>query len=387
MSEQSVEKINPKNEAILSRRSFLKKVGKYAIAGLTLATGLPPDTLPTSPAIHFQAREKGFPVKRSELPSDILSEEELKRNNITIYQTADIQLHLRREALKLPILKDAIEGKINGVVISLVDSETLGWKHTAKLPEDAKAVWQATHPHPSEYTEEEWQEMTKGEQQSIKHHQDHIKSLQEKLGQGNNKEQRDRIINELMEAHKSLQESQLMMEILQDRQKAIDYFSENWIGKGQYLLITREFFEKEYLYLKNYPQAYQRALAITEHPEFSNKAYIYLSVKGESAPDPTLSFPNIDMFLKNQDPNRDLNSYTVLPKQIPGSTGFSLRHEVAHYVAGKMEGIADELALEQIEEAWKKYQETGDSSKYAFVFINKKGVTITKAPETTGVPV
>lgn len=38
----------------------------------------------------------------------------------------------------------------------------------------------------------------------------------------------------------------------------------------------------------------------------------------------------------------------------------------------------DHIALETILKAWKKYQETGDTIGYPFVFVTKEGITITK---------
>lgn len=61
-----------------------------------------------------------------ELPPDILSEEELEAANIKIYPTDNVSLHLRPGVFQFPLFNDAREGKIKKVVITLVDSRSVG---------------------------------------------------------------------------------------------------------------------------------------------------------------------------------------------------------------------------------------------------------------------
>lgn len=375
MSVDTPEKTDLERGPIISRRSFLKGAA-YTAVGATMAAGLPPDT---SEQVQIHAR-------KSELPSDILTEVDLEKNHITIYPTAHTQLHLRREALKLPIFKDVEEGKLNGVVIALVDSETLSWKSTSNLPEDARSIYQSAERHPREYTEEWWQKRIKFEEDEIKFYQQNLNGYEKRLAKTSSEKKRNSSREQILAWKKAIQASQEKLRVFQDRQKAIDYLSEKGYGQGRYFRFTKEFLDQ----LSEFdgdPQLLERAHALVDHhPEWSNKVYIYLCVGGKYTPSPDQPFTDPNMYTKSQDPNRNLRSYTVFPKDLPSRKGFILRHELAHYVAGRMEGIADELALGSIEEAWKKYQETGDSSGYAFVFVNKKGVTITKAPDEGGVP-
>lgn len=136
---------------------------------------------------------------------------------------------------------------------------------------------------------------------------------------------------------------------------------------------------------------------IKSHPEYARKIYIFL---GAEAVKPTDSLPD-PQWIEQYSRLHYLKSDTDLEKtyhfypRTKLDTGFALRHEVSHYKSDPKqgersfnpEGKTDAIAFKGIKEAWRKYQETGDTSGYPFVFVTEKGITITKnqklsTPET-----
>jgi len=120
---------------------------------------------------------------------------------------------------------------------------------------------------------------------------------------------------------------------------------------------------------------------LKNHPEFTNKIFIYLAVGGKSQPNPKDSYPDPQWF---QDHKVLLSPYRFQTSFSGNLRGFVLRHEIYHYGNESFdlsyiltERKADTLAFESIAQAWKKYKETGDSSGYSFVFVNKEGIMIT----------
>lgn len=166
----------------LSRREFIK--GGAAIAGTVAALG--GGVLAAGSAISRAYKESpqgraqydAYP-KPEGLPEDILTKEELQKAGITVYQTEDTQLYLRRGIFDFPLFRDAREKRIKGVVIALVDSDSISWNSTSQLPMDARAVWQGRILHPSEYSEANWDELKKYTQDMIDYHQKRLDLTQE----------------------------------------------------------------------------------------------------------------------------------------------------------------------------------------------------------------
>lgn len=130
----------------------------------------------------------------------------------------------------------------------------------------------------------------------------------------------------------------------------------------------------------------QRVAFVQKHPQWLGKVYIYLSIGGKFEPHPRQSYPSPEFFEVNQEFTKSIG-YHVHPKEGPG---FSLHHEVAHYetdehgITGEYE--SDRIAYERLMKAWQKFQETGDSSGYPFVFVTPEGITITKRPPDKRTP-
>lgn len=162
----------------VTRNTFLKLAGATlfvaAIGGIDPFDyqGRPPD-LSARPSPHIP--------RPADLPEDVLSEEELKGAGITIYQTEDTQLYLRRDVFDLPLFRDVKGGKLEGVVISLVDSDALSWNSVSKLPLDARSVWLAQQLHPSEYPEKYWQDLDKYENDMVAYDRNSIEFWQSVL--------------------------------------------------------------------------------------------------------------------------------------------------------------------------------------------------------------
>lgn len=347
------------------------------------------------------------------LPADTLTEEELRAANITIYQTPITQLYLRREVLKIPIYQDAASGKLDGVVISLVDHDRLSWAAIDKLPDDARLIFQATELHPSEWSEKTWGELGSYTQRKVKSHQEfrqeQIKDLAMLLNGEEElrvrrllsffQEQEDpdeiafyeaelkKILNRNKEAkirqsisffEKLIKEDKQAIQALQGRRvEAVIHFENYGLDAANAILIQadREMYERRkriFALDKNN----MRAKILSSHPEWFNKEYIYLSVRGDYMPHPSQSFPGPDQFTFYPSEKSSVFSDRTLP-------GFDLGHEAAHYEENaetreESERLANLIAYERLVEAWKNYKENGDSSGYAFVFVNFTGVTITQ---------
>lgn len=126
------------------------------------------------------------------------------------------------------------------------------------------------------------------------------------------------------------------------------------------------------------------ASAFHDNPEWDGKVYLYLCVRGQSLkPNPADSYPTPDWFQTKQY-EHGMDDYDVIPKGRDRSTaGFFMRHEASHYepnliLPSHNEHDTDHLALDGIHQAWEKYQASGDTSGYPFVFVTDKGITITK---------
>lgn len=414
------------NDRQLSRREFLKEETAAAAATAVLVGG------------GLLAAKKGYddsPAGKAEydrypkpegVPKDILTKEELQKAGITVYQTPEVQLYLRQGVFDLPLFKDAKENRIKGVVISLVDSDSLNWNSTSKLPMDARAVWQGLHLHPSEYPEEYWQKLKGWHQRRHDHYQAYKeifeKELQEILSGAKEEYLKSRIdatkhldrlrdigewvrsgvdqdIYELERLERGLLEKDIRqnlelserevekdkkeLEILQDRTVAIEHFEERG-SQGQHIDLRRFKDIQEGKLDRNSPSDKMRA-AIRSNPQWQDKVYLYICVGKEYRPHPKDSYPRPDWY-DSISPEIIGDSYSVSRKDEEGEdtdVGFIARHEVFHYNDSleewpHTESQADHSALDSITQAWEKYSQTGDTSGYSFVFVSDEGVTITK---------
>ncbi len=279
--------------------------------------------------------------------SDVLTEAELRSAGIIINQSPGTKLYLRRRALQLPLFQDVLSKKIQGVTISLLDRESLSWSAGNSLPTDARAILQHYYRDPSTYSEYQWDSERTTFDIYIHNLQIYRETLNKDLAVNIRDKEKVRRTIETVES--AIEKFKNDRELLGDRKKAIEHFSENSDAIGQ-------FFREE------------------------NKVYIYICVGGKLLPNPSDSFPSPDWFDIDYDEVMTLSQgYTNI--------GFTLRHEFSHYNPDydpkdrstrkvNPEETADRLALETIKSAWQTYQKNGDSSEYAFVFVNSNGVTI-----------
>ncbi len=384
-------------ERKIGRRRLLKGIAR-GMAGLTTAAVLgrlaiaPEEEWPLSSLIldtkEYQPPE--LPPKPKELPPDVLTEEELKKANIVINQNSNVQLYLRKEALQFQLFADAAEGRIDGVVISLIDHDRLSWNAVGKLPLDARIAWQAFEFHPSEYPEYYWQELAKYWQEASSYYQKQMSESQRRINFYQSPEgsqpleggDRNELIQEELqiqqEVKQELERTKQELAILEDRKRAIEHYAQDPPVAPQGMFNGPGGFTDEYLQLITdlSPQTRRRIAFLKSHPEWRKKAYIYLSVGKEYAPKPSQSYPNPEWFEQYPDGEVFIKSEKVpLP-------GFIFRHEIAHYEENKggeeSEKETDRIAFEKVVQAWRKYQQSGDTSGYPFVFVTPEGITITK---------
>lgn len=174
-----------------------------------------------------------------------------------------------------------------------------------------------------------------------------------------------------MERHKE------KAEVLKDRDKAIKYYLDQGDANGQFI-------QPEYALLKNDEDVnpdsplWRRAQFVRNMKQWHNKVYIYICVGGDFQPKPEDSYPTQDRF-ENFSFAMPYG-YDVGEKEGKFLVGFTARHEAFHYNPDgepNDEYHADHGALDSITEAFDYYKESGDSSKFAFVFASKRGLLIT----------
>lgn len=373
----------------LSRREFLKESAVVAGTAAAVGAGIYAANRAYKQSPEGRAQDDAYP-KPEGLPDDILSKEELAKVGITVYQTPDVQLYIRRGALEIPVFKDAANKRINGLVISLVDHDRLSWNVVNKLPDEARKAWQDFHPHPKQYAESYWGKLA----EYYKNKRDwygsrreltskileleeglaniNLRQIELLVGAGADLEEAMRIKRERVElaaklrslrlqqieweSRKEQELSELLNAATEPRDKAIEYFAENGIDDNH---VTGH-------------------ILTPKNKSSRMKTFIYVSVGKGRKPTPDQSLPNPGWFVLDGE-----NGPIYTGENNPG---FTLRHELGHYEGkrqesdNKQEGEdeANKLAYEGIAEAWRKYQETGDTEGYPFVFVTKEGITITK---------
>lgn len=397
----------------ITRRNFLKIAG-LAGAGLLLGTPVSacrnPDDL-TSNKLVSPIPETGQILPDSipeNMRDEILTDEELKEAHIKIYQTSDVQLFLRKNALSMPIFKDAATGKIVGVTISLIDSETITWNAVNKLPEDTRSLWQKFETHPRQWKENTWQDLRQRYiPQKTRYFEEGIKIHEKELAEITSGE-REKLYRSLINYAKSdisanSQNDALKLKETIENLKRYEKELETLVsGRETQRVTTRISTEKRLLerarkeldilkgprdkaveyYAENGLESVQGLLIQPSSTLNGGRVYIYICVKGQSKPQPQQSFPRPEQFQVFY--NKD-GTYDVFSDDEIDSAGFILHHEQGHYEdkrqdedQKKREREADRIAYEHLMKAWRKYRETGDTTGYPFIFVTKEGVTITQ---------
>ncbi len=153
----------------VSRRRFIRKLAKGVAVVATLATGglfVAQNRKNDQPTQLDKTSYDAYP-KPEGLSDDILTKGELQKARITVYQTPEVQLYLKRGALDIPIFKDAANLQNNGLTISLIDNDRISWNAASRLPDDARSVWQAVYREkdPKQWSENYWQDLKRYESQ------------------------------------------------------------------------------------------------------------------------------------------------------------------------------------------------------------------------------
>lgn len=323
------------------RREFLQQSVK-AIAAITL--------LPL--AACGQNRKEDTKVK---LPEDTISEKELSRANIRIFQSPAVQLYLTESAFEIPLFRDAKAGEIKKVNIVLVDAENLEESNVfEKTPKEAQGHFRIFRKR----VENEVQIL----QKLIAFFENTLNELRQNKKPGSE--------NLIIDFEKQTRD-------LQDRIQAINAPLGIFIDGREYKRFKPEL-------LQNEPE------------ELAETITIYVAVGGRFKPKTDQSYPS-----RKQFPDRDDNQNQFVPK-LPDdyrvkeeyvTAGFILHHEVSHYeiASGSFaEYQTDTRTLERIDRASQSFQETQRlnylspasanrvSTSYPFIFVTDEGIIVTK---------
>lgn len=365
---------------------------------------------------------------------EILTANELKANHITINPTQDVQFYLRRSALgQFEAFKDAREGKLKEVVITLVDAESLSWNAMQGVPDGPRLAWQSRHLHPSEEPESFWEKKVKDTQQGRNYwkfvfesasfdlesvtsgaaeekyrlelaqaeralgdpgvsdktaSQDYRKFLLIKLEAVRDGTAKKGLEEAIAKASEMLSMQTERLEMLGDRAKAIEAELGLGVGVGEYIKVDAQTVKTRAEWEAQNTDFLKRSGSILSgHPELFEKVFIYVCVGGRQEPDPSDSFISPDRYVETdgfaEDPQKvkDEGKYRFSG---PNTTGTVARHELFHIAKegfGSPEYDADTGGFESIAAAWRKYQKTGDTKGYSLIFVTKKGATITKRPQ------
>lgn len=403
----------------ISRRTFLKW-GAAAVGSALVGTffGNPPEAVKKTLTPLKKPSKEDF--------SDLLSEEELEAVHIRIYQTPNVKLYLRKGIFDFPLFRDAKEKKLPEVAIVLVDHGSLSWNASERLATQPRIVWQAINMHPKDYPEEYWQERITEEEESLndwtgwkkedeerlskllsgeleremqeeleqakkwstsgydkKYWQARANELQKELNKILTGSKKQELEDEIKEEQDRINEVTKELKILKDRPRAIAKEAEEIGPQGTIVRLNPE--SPEYQKAPEYAEKIKKLLQ--KYPQLENKVFIFLTVGGRQKPHPTQSYPQPEQFIEwpswmmsqVREEGKEEHSYRFVA---PFTAGTILWHEMHHY-QGSGEKMASEYptdtrVLESITSAWEKYQATGDSSGYPFIFTTKEGIIVTK---------
>lgn len=399
-----------------SRRSLLKGVVKGGIGALALST----------PFIS------GRDGAEKPISPDIVSPEELSEYGIQILNTDETQLYIRKSAFEeFDIFKDAKEGKIKGsVIITLVDDDSLSWDAMGRVDDKlVRTLGLAIIEDPIKYVDENYDEIRKNAEvefearrssykrslQDLKMLNDgslsgvvrddldslraqrklfpdnpvllkpldaQILATQERLKRIESGEEREILTDEIEEDLARLQQAELVLRSTTTRDDAIEYFEKDSPVLG---MIGRP--EKGIAFSSSRFTERQKELGAQLDeisPNWKDNIYIFVSVGGRLTPKPKDSFPQQGWYEKYKRPFLfpiflpDQYVVDISDPNMRGGTAFVLRHELSHYgTEGNLhdERQTDLKALDSLAGASDRFQNSGDTSGYPFVFKNKHGIT------------
>lgn len=367
-----------------TRRDFLRMVaglGGVIVANSLGIPGCSSNQKPPKP-IDEQGSTRTLSSSSRELvpqASRFLTEEELGKARIRIIQTDKVTLKVEKEIFNFPLFGDAKEGKIKEAVIVLVDHPSMSWNASRKLPEDARLVWQAVTPHPSEHSEKYWEDKQKEAKEALEMSETWVKEDQEKIEKSTNPNlknldekmlDRDKgLLNYFQEAENAFSQGK-EIGIQAVEQWGRGYPSE--VIGGQIIRLDTEYDYPQapriQRLFQEYPLTAKRFTILKkEHPELEGKVFIYIAVGGDFKPNPAQSspYPNSRQFMELPKQSEDSLRYNTRR-----TAGLNLRHELGHYETDSPsagEYGADTKMLESIK-----------GGIYPFHFFTDGGETITQ---------
>lgn len=403
----SEEKRSPFGENT-SRRGFLSRLVKGSIGAAVLVSPIP----------------SGRSNEDEGLPSDILTSEDLKKNRIRINNSKETELFLRKEIFDFDLFRDAKEGKIDEVIITLVDDDSLSWNALGKLDDKfAQTLGQVISEDPDVYVRENYGDIREGGERDLENAQKSYNTALEDMkllneGQlhirieGEIKNLEDNISSKMGESAFGKKVIGNMIENQKKRLERIENGSERKnltekielslkrIEEAQELLANTATEEDAKEYFGSKSSTYGRIVKAPGGFDFNNsnrfsdrqremgeslteldsawtkKVHIFISVGGELMPKPEQSFAQPDWYT-HYPPSINPDAYIVDLKESKAVGSYVLRHEVSHYDDGKLldEGITDKRALDSIAKASGRYKKNQDTGGYAFIFKNKHGIT------------
>lgn len=379
----------------ISRRSFLRKLAKGGAAVVGASLGLAacvPGSQERKQTPQLQTVTKSPTpspeASPTEEPVQFLTEEELAKAHIRIIQTPKVTLKLEKEIFDFPLFKDAKEGKIKEAVIVLVDNPFLSWAASKKLSEDARLVWQAVTPHPTEHDDKYWKNKLEEAKESVKSWESFVEEEQKRADKIANQDVRDFIDKQIIGDKELLNYFREALNLFNQGRETAIQAEEQW-GKGypeEAIAGQTIRLDTEYDYpqapriqklFQEYPETGKRFAALRrDNPELLGKVFIYVAVGGDFNPRPAQSYPNPKDFVEVPYQNQDTYRFIVAGRTV----GENLRHELYHYKtdsssAGEYE--AETKMFNSIDNAWRRKLQ-GDKSGYPFHFLTAEGETITQ---------
>jgi len=400
-----------------SRRGFLSGLVKGGLGAGAIGAGI--------------SAQKDFSGEQMLLPQDILSPEELSASNIRINNTSETELYLRKEVFDFDLFKDAKEGKLDEVVITLVDDDSLSWNALGKIDDEfVRTLAMATEEDPIEYVEKNYDDIRKDGQRDFESRQSlyakgleelrllnegelaprleqEIKDMEDAVLPNIKIPQAKKFIDSMLESKRErlqriadgtereilvkriendlalIQQAQELLDSTQDIDAAKEYFSNQSHTYGRIVRAKGgiDFSDRERFTQR---QADMGAKLDSLDPEWHNKVFVLVSVGGRMTPKPEDSYPEPDWY-ELRPPSFNPDDYLVDMLNSRAAGLHVMRHEVMHYDDGKLvdEGITDRRALDSMGEAALRLKENKDTSGYSFVYKNKHGITYAKKPKST----
>ena len=241
-------------------------------------------------------------------------------------------MRLRENVFKVPLFKDAREGKFAGLSIVLVDAGSITLEAMQDMPQEVQGHYNLLR----KIVEEKHQRLI----EKLKALEDY-KTGKEKEFKGG---QLSSESYEGTEKHYDQRKAELLKEIIDNRIPPLGIFMDG-----------RE-------------AAKHKPEWIKDQPELANTITVYLAIGEGFKPDPNQSLPKRDQFPETgNDPFMSLFTRDYRIQTTNATPGFAIHHETAHYEAHSEYG-ADTKALERM-----------DQKLYPFIFVNSDGITYTKA--------